>query len=346
MENQIKILGYDLLGQQESEGIRYVWKNDTTPFLLESASFINKTKGKKEDISGYTTSVSMGCVLKSVGYACKFCRTGAKLPYSGMLSAYEIAKQNVFMVLMDLEYAYNGNLINNQREFAYMGQGEPGYSYAQLKLAIKLTDYVMNMLGQKVHRHIISTSGIPEMIYAVSEDVKNKYFDSRITLHFSLHTTSIRDELMPINKKYPYDDVLNYLKKFSMITGEKVCIGFLLLNEFSNKNREFIYTTSIDEIEMLLNKIDDKYFRLSLCEFNSSSDVGNCKPFEQEEAKRIFQYIREKGYEVKVFSSFGKENNAACGMLGGQSPQILIDEKIISLEEYSESLIREAYMHV
>ena len=123
MKTQIKLVGYDLIGQEGSEGIRYVWKDIECRPLLESASFINKTKGVKDNISGYTSSVSMGCILKHLGYACKFCRTGAVLPYSGMLSAYDIAKENLLMVLVDMERPYHIDLSTKKREFAYMGQG-------------------------------------------------------------------------------------------------------------------------------------------------------------------------------------------------------------------------------
>lgn len=346
METQIKLLGYDLLGHCGTEGTRYAWKASERTPLLESASFINKSKGKKEHISGYTTSVSMGCILKPLGYACKFCRTGAVLPYTDMLSAYDIAKENIFMVLMDMKNPYNINSKYNQREFAYMGQGEPGYSYAQLRLAIKITDYAMKVLEQQVYRHIISTSGIPEMIYAVTNDIKNHYFDSKITLHYSLHSTTARDKLMPINRKYPYQDVLNALRGFSTLTGEKVCIGFLLLNDFSCKNSNFTYTTSVDDIDILLDTIESENFRISLCEYNSSTDVGNCKLFSCEKAKEILQYIKDRGYEVKLFSSFGQKENAACGLLGGQKPQNLITEEIIALEKYSDDLVKEAFSYI
>ena len=247
MKTQIKLLGYDLLGDKGNEGIRYVWKNTEKTPLLESASFVNRTKGKSENISGYTSSVSMGCILKHLGYACRFCRTGAVLPYSGMLSAYDIAKENIMMVLIDMKKRSSISVDKNDREFAYMGQGEPGYSYTQLRQAIKLTDMVMDVLEQKVYRHIIATAGIPEMINAVCDDMERGYFASRVTMHFSLHATHERDEIMPINKIYPYQDIIKRLKKFSDLTDEKVCIGVLLFNEFKGKkqNKNFLRITQI-----------------------------------------------------------------------------------------------------
>lgn len=346
MQTQIKLTGYDFIGEDGNDGIRYVWENERYVPLIESIAFVNKTKGIEGNISGYTTSVTAGCVLKYLGYACKFCRTGAVLPFSGFLSAYDIAKENILMVLMDMEHHHPIDLSTHEREFAYMGQGEPGYSYAQLRLAIKLTDHVMNILGQKVHRHIISTSGVPEMVWAVCDDVKSNYYDSRITMHFSLHSLSLRNQLMPINSKYPYQEVLNCLKEFSDLSREKVCIGMLLFQNFIPKKERCTFTTSINEIDVLLKNIDKEHFRISLCEYNTSSDVGYCEQFSKEKAIEYYDYIKNRGFEVKLFSSFGQKENSACGMLAGQTPQNCYNEELKRLELYADKLIKDAYLHM
>ena len=60
----ISIVGYDILGNG-SEGLRYAWWGDRFLPYVESAAFSNRSKGKCENISGYTTSVSSGCILKA-----------------------------------------------------------------------------------------------------------------------------------------------------------------------------------------------------------------------------------------------------------------------------------------
>lgn len=67
------IVGYDIL---EDGGLRYAWKDARFKKCIESAAFINRSKGKLEDICGYTTSVSSGCILRTQGNQCAFCRTG------------------------------------------------------------------------------------------------------------------------------------------------------------------------------------------------------------------------------------------------------------------------------
>ena len=61
----LKIKGYDLL-DGGTEGVRYAWgENDQTRYYVESAAFINRSKGKAENICGYTASVSYGCAKEN-----------------------------------------------------------------------------------------------------------------------------------------------------------------------------------------------------------------------------------------------------------------------------------------
>lgn len=343
LNSQLKLYGYDLLGDEGKEGIRYAWKYGDNRNLLESAAFIEKTKGVEQNICGYTTSVSMGCILTALGKPCRFCRTGKMVPFSNMLTAVDIAKQNVLMVLTDMNCSDNTDIIDNKREFAYMGQGEPGYSYAQLRIAIKITNIIMKELNQNVYRHIISTSGIPEMIAAYKRDVETNFFDSRVTMHFSLHATSKRSEIMPINSVYPYEYVLNELSSIYDLTGEKPCIGIMLLNNFSSGNNKLSsYSNDAGIIRDILQELDPSVFRISLCEFNNSDDLGTANSFSKEECEEILQIAKNKGFEAKLFSSFGKKEIAACGMLGGKEPEKKIKDKWIKLEKYTDELIKKA----
>ena len=163
------IVGYDIL---EDGGLRYAWKDARFKKCIESAAFINRSRGKLEDICGYTTSVSSGCILRTQGNQCAFCRTGNVLPFGGLLTYKEIAKQNIFLWSYQIYIVkIISNYIIRKREFAYMGQGEPGYSYSQVRMAIELTNTVMRELNQQVYRHIFATCGIPEAVDNYMSDV-------------------------------------------------------------------------------------------------------------------------------------------------------------------------------
>jgi len=340
--SRISLAGYDFLGENGSDGIRYAWKYGRSQYLLESAAFVHRSKGKEELISGYTTSVSLGCVLRSMGYQCKFCRTGNVIPFIDLLSAKDIAKQNIFMVLADMNCASNSYLRDSKREFAYMGQGEPGFSYTQVRLAIKITDLVLDKLGQNIHRHIIATAGVPEMIYAYKTDIISNYYDSRVTLHFSLHLTKDRKTIMPIDEKYSYFEVLNAINGVEYVTGEKPCIGIMLFSNFAPKNADYSYSNDLSNVESILKELDPSKVRLSFCEYNNADDIGTSSDISDIQAQEILSFAHEKGFDAKLFSSFGKEKLSACGMLGGKQPELQISKKWENLAMEADALVSDA----
>ena len=334
----ISLLGYDILGSGKKDGIRYAWQDARFRSIVESAAFINRTKLGGEEVCAYTTSVSSGCILKSMGCPCLFCRTGKMLPFGGLLSYQEIAKQNILMVLTDMYCSDMQFLASRPREFAYMGQGEPGLSYSQVRLAIELTNRVMKELGQKVYRHIFATCGIPESVVAYRADVRD-FFTERVTLHFSLHSRDQRDILMPINKIYPYYEVIRVMDGLFSITKEKICIGVMLFWNFKAKGCSLEYSTTIDNVMQILDILDPQKYRLSFCEYNLSDDIGSAYAYPQGEAEQLLSMALSKGFEAKLFSSFGQLEMTACGMLGGKSPNHSISEKWRELDHFAEELI-------
>lgn len=336
----MNIIGYDFLGVDSVDGIRYAWQCDQYTNYVESAAFINRSKGVNENVCGYTTSVSAGCILRHQGMPCSFCRTGNVLPFGRLLTYKEITLQNVFMVLTDIVCDDHPELKEKEREFAYMGQGEPGYSYTQVRKAIELTNDVMEELGQKVCRHVFATCGIPEAIECYKNDLKN-YFTKRVTLHLSLHSYTDRDVLMPVNKLYPIEESISLMKDIQSISGEKPCIGILLFNHFSSKSGVNDYTNHIKNIESILSLLNPENFRLSFCEYNPISEISVSEQYPSENIQMIMDKVRNEGYEAKFFSSFGREKQSACGMLGGKKPDHLASNKWALLYERTKKMIDE-----
>lgn len=335
----MNIIGYDLLSNG-NEGIRYAWSSEQFKNYIESAAFINRSKGKFENISGYTTSVSSGCFLKVQDLQCLFCRTGNMLPFGGFLNYKEIAKQNIFMVLTDIYCNNNPELKNKMREFAYMGQGEPGFSYSQVRLAIELTNRVMKKLGQKVYRHVFATCGVTKAIQDYMYDLEN-YFTEKVTLHLSLHATINRELIMPIERLYPYRDSLKYLDYIFDISREKTCIGIMLFNNFTPTGKDYSYSNSCSNILDIIKNLNPNTCRLSFCEYNSSPILGSSNEYAEADAQKLLKISQSMGFESKLFSSFGKEKKAACGMLGGKNPDNIASKKWNELDTYAEELINE-----
>lgn len=336
----IKIEGYDILGKVPPEGIRFAWKGERFGNLIESAAFNKRTKLGGEAICAYTTSVSTGCILHSQKVPCVFCRTGNVLSFGGLLTYKEIAKQNVFMVLADLHCDDHPELADRPREFAYMGQGEPGLSYDQVRLAIELTNRAMKKLGQTVYRHIFATSGIPEAIIAFKDDIKN-YYTERVTLHLSLHAADKRDLLMPVNRQFPMQEVLKQANEVSDLTGEKTCVGIMLFWNFRPRGSKIQYSNTIENVVPILDMLDPDRYRLSFCEYNPFHDIGEADTYPEHEAKKLLELAQSRHFEAKLFSSFGRDEQSACGMLGGKVPERIASEKWRELDNIAEKIIEE-----
>ncbi|MBU2634676.1 MAG: hypothetical protein KJ674_05565 [Nanoarchaeota archaeon] len=312
------------------EGIRYIWKIDNKDdYYVESGSFLRRTKlgegTKDESIKAYTTSVSLGCILSQKDDQCKFCVTGNTIPFTRLLSSREIALQNIFMMLDDEV----GDLSKNKREFAYMGQGEPSFSYKEVKEAIVGTDIIVKKLESKTYRHIFATCGNPYIIKKLSSDFKRGYFgDTKILLHLSIHSVNSRNQIMPINKRYPLKDVILSSEIFSKVSEEKVVINFLMFKEAILSKSGPLTTASKEEINNLIKLLNPKYHRIILCEYNPSNLIGINKFIEEKKVEEFEKIIKEAGFEVKKFISFGKEDRLACGLLGGKGSPNLDEDKI------------------
>jgi 23S rRNA (adenine2503-C2)-methyltransferase len=326
------------------EGIRYAWKLDRkeAPYV-ESGAFLRRTKLGKgtmdENIRAYTTSVSMGCLLGQSQMPCKFCVTGNTISFGRVLTSREIALQNTYMMLDDND----PDLSKNRREFAYMGQGEPGFSYEKVKEAIIGTDLIVRALGTETYRHIFATSGVIPAVEKLAEDFTNgDYGNANILLHLSVHSVSDRDRLMPINKKYPLKGLIDASVSYAKAAKQKVVVNFLMFKEAMLSDSGPFTTASEKEVRDLARLLDPKYHRVILCEYNPSPLTGGTNNnVSIEEADALERILENSGFEAKRFISFGREDKLACGLLGGKASPNLAEEKVEEKMNKAFGLVKE-----
>lgn len=144
---------------------------------------------------------------------------------------------------------------------------------------------------------------------------------------------------MPINKVYPYGESITALEDIVDISGEKPCIGIMLFHNFMAKGKNVNYTNSLDNVMEIIDTLDAKKCRLSFCEYNGSEEIGRAEIYSSEMAKKLLAEVQKKGFEAKLFSSFGQSEKAACGMLGGKKPQFCSSRKWNELNNYADELI-------
>lgn len=323
VEHDFSIAGYTLIGPLGVDGIKYYWqKNDN---IVESLAFNKRLKNNPSsediEISAYTISSSFGCPLAATQKECLFCDTG-KSGFHGFLSADDIALQSIFMAEYDSDCPSYPSIRKNAREFAFMGQGEPGYNYPAIRQAIIMTDYVMMRLDQRISRYIISTSGVFDFIPILLNDIKTKIFQNRVSIHFSLNAIDEdRSDIMPINNIYNFKDMIGYCKALYSVTKEKIGVSILMFDNCQLKNG-INYTLTRDKLERILAVLDNDIFRIDLCALNETSVTRHNHQLSNAMANELLEVVKQKGFEGKIFTSFGDTQKSGLGMLSSNKEDL------------------------
>jgi 23S rRNA (adenine2503-C2)-methyltransferase len=238
------------------------------------------------------------CVSSQVGCAvnCSFCATG-KRGFIRNLSFVEIIEQ-VLTIQRD-----TGLKVTN---IVFMGQGEPLLNLTNVLKAIEIFNNDFQIGARRI---TISTSGIIPKINELAEK------ELQSTLAVSLHAPNhkLRAEIMPIENKYPIDELkkalLNYVEK----TGRRITVEYILINDFND-------TTEVaKELGYLLK---DLKCNINLIPYNPTSNDKFKKSSNNNIMK--FKYLLEhSGKKVTVRLERGADIDAACGQLKGKVDNVL-----------------------
>ena len=233
------------------------------------------------------------CVSSQVGCAvnCSFCATG-KSGFKRNLTYQEIIEQ-VLSIQRD-----TGLKVTN---IVFMGQGEP---LLNLNNVLKALEIFNNDFQIGARRITISTSGIIPGIKRLAE------MDLQSTLAISLHAPNhkLRAELMPIENKYPIDELKNALIDYVEKTGRRITVEYILIHGFND-------TPEVaKELAMLLRGVK---CNINLIPYNSVIENDYKKPSNNDIMK--FKYLLEhSGKKVTVRLERGADIDAACGQLRGK----------------------------
>ena len=233
------------------------------------------------------------CVSSQVGCAvnCSFCATG-KGGFKRNLTYQEIIEQ-VLSIQRD-----TGLKVTN---VVFMGQGEP---LLNLNNVLKALEIFNNDFQIGARRITISTSGIIPGIKRLAE------MNLQSTLAISLHAPNhkLRAELMPIENKYPIDELKNALISYVEKTGRRIPVEYILIHGFND-------TPEVaKELAVLLRGIK---CNINLIPYNSVIENDYKKPSNNDIMK--FKYLLEhSGKKVTVRLERGADIDAACGQLRGK----------------------------
>ncbi len=246
------------------------------------------------------------CVSSQVGcaLACAFCSTGRQgfnrnLTVAEIIGQLWIANKMVGLEVSDKVPQTNRAVTN----VVMMGMGEPlaNFDNVVTALDIMLDDHAYGLSRRRV---TVSTSGLVPAIDRLRERCP-------VALAISLHAPNdaLRDQLVPINKKYPIKELLAACQRYlpsaprDFITFEYVMLDGV--NDSAAHARE------------LIKLVQDVPCKFNLIPFNSFHDSGFKRS--SAEAVRVFRDIlMQAGLVTTVRKTRGDDIAAACGQLAGQ----------------------------
>ena len=166
------------------------------------------------------------CVSSQVGCAvnCQFCLT-ARLGLQRNLSAGEIAGQ-VVAVLHRHAIEVGRDRVN----LVFMGMGEPFLNYDSFMAAVRL---LVQEVGLSPRRMTVSTSGIVPGIERFAQEPAE--LRPKLAISLNAPNDEVRGEIMPINRKWPIDAVIQAVRAIRMRPGERITFEYVLLGGVTDR---------------------------------------------------------------------------------------------------------------
>lgn len=248
------------------------------------------------------------CISSQVGCAldCSFCSTG-KQGFQRDLTTAEIIGQ-----LWVANQSYMEDVPVNERtrtvtNVVMMGMGEPLLNFEPVvsAMSLMLDDHAYGMSKRRV---TLSTSGIVPMMDKLAERLD-------VALAISLHAPNdaLRNELVPINKKYPLKDLIaaakRYIGKDGQDSGRKhVTIEYVMLDGVNDKP---------EHAEQMITLLKDLPSKINLIPFNPFPYA----PYARSSRNRIMTFqkiLSDAGFVCTIRQTRGDDIDAACGQLVGQ----------------------------
>ncbi len=247
-------------------------------------------------------SSQVGCTLN-----CRFCHTGT-MKLVRNLTAAEIVGQ-IMLARDDLgewPSAHDGRLLTNIEK---MGKGEPLYNFDNVKQALGI---IMDEEGIQLSRRRItlSTSGVVPMMARAGAEIG-------VNLAVSLHavTKEIRDEIVPLNKKFGIDQVLQACADYpGANNARRITFEYVMLKDKNDSDADARELVRLIRQYKLPAKVN-------LIPFNPWPGAAyECSDWERIE--RFSDIIFKAGISAPIRTPRGRDIMAACGQLKSASQKI------------------------
>lgn len=237
------------------------------------------------------------CVSSQVGCAlgCTFCST-AQQGFNRNLTSAEIIGQ----IWMAVRLLGDDHRVSN---VVFMGMGEPLLNFTNVVAAINIMmdDFAYGLSKRRV---TISTSGVVPAI----DDLRQV---SDVSLAVSLHATNdvLREQLVPINKKYPLKELLEACRRYvSGFKNRKVTFEYVMLAGINDSPKD---------AKALCKLLKDIPSKVNLIPFNPFPKTGyQCSS--SGTIQRFTEIVQASGLIITTRKTRGDDIDAACGQLVGR----------------------------
>jgi 23S rRNA (adenine2503-C2)-methyltransferase len=277
----------------------------TTKFLLELADGKRIESVCIPDSPGNTFCIStqVGCAMR-----CAFCLTG-KMGIDRNLTAGEIAGQ-VRVLASAL------GLLDRRFNIVLMGMGEPLHNYDATMKALRI---LSNEHGFAIspRRVTLSTVGVLPAL----ERLATESFMPNLAISLHSTTEAQRDLLVPINRKYGIEELLDVCRRFPVKRRQRITFEYVMLAGVNDTPED------ARRLARLLHGIQAK---VNLLPLNEAAGI----PFERpsdEVINRFGKTLADRGVTVSVRKSRGRDIRAACGQLITESSKTTAPGKQLAM---------------
>ena len=243
----------------------------------------------EEHRSTICISSQVGCAL-----ACTFCLTG-QLGLMRHLTAGEIATQ----VLV----AQRDNLSWEMRDsfnVVLMGMGEPLHNYDNVMRALRIL-HDEHGLNMSMSRITLSTAGLLPGL----ERLANEPAIPNLAISLTGATNEKRNELMPINRKYPLEQLLDVVRRFPLKHRQRVTFEYVLLRGV---------TDSPEDALQLVKLLKGTRAKVNLIPLNEAEELEYQRPSDAV-IEKFQQILVDHHISAFVRKNRGNDISAACGQL-------------------------------
>ena len=238
------------------------------------------------------------CVSSQIGCAvnCQFCLT-AKLGLQRNLTAGEIAGQ--VLEVFDRQHVEVGR---DRVNLVFMGMGEPFLNYDNFMAAVRL---LVEEVGLSPQRMTVSTSGIVPGIERFAQEPPE--LRPRLAISLNAPNDEVREQIMPINRKWPIEAVVDAVRKVRLRSRERLTFEYVLLGGVTDRPEH------AHEVARLVRQTGLPA-KVNLIAWNPGPGIPYDLP--APEAVEIFKEIlTAAGTPAYVRKPRGRDIYAACGQL-------------------------------